>query len=64
MLNYNTTILPIISILLLLLTILATYVSECVFAKPLRLSKQSVETYVGQICILTMCTQLSINKLL
>ena len=64
MLNYNTTILPIISILLLLLTILATYVSERVFAKPLRLSKQSVETYVGQICILTMCTQLSINKLL
>ena len=64
MLNYNTTILPIISILLLLLTILATYVSERVFAQPLRLSKQSVETYVGQICILTMCTQLSINKLL
>ena len=34
MLNYNTTILLAISILLLLLTILATYVSERMFAKP------------------------------
>ena len=64
MLNYNTTILLIISILRLLLTILATYVSERVFVKPLRLNKQSVETYVGQICILTMYTQLSIDELL
>ncbi len=64
MLNYNTTILLAISILLLLLTILATYVSERKLAKPLRLSKQSVETYVGQICILTNCSQLSIEHLL
>ena len=64
MLNYNTTILPIISILLLLLTILATYVLKRMFVKPLRLNKQSVETYVGQICILTMYAQLSIEKLL
>ncbi len=64
MLNYNTTILLAISILLLLLTILATYVSERMLAKPLRLSKQSVETYVGQICILTNCSQLSIEYLL
>lgn len=64
MLNYNTTILLAISILLLLLTILVTYVSERMLAKPLRLSKQSVETYVGQICILTNCSQLSIEYLL
>ena len=64
MLNYDTSILLAISILLLLLTILATYVSERMFAKPLRLSKQSVETYVGQICILTNCSQLSIEYLL
>lgn len=64
MLNYNTIILLAISILLLLLTILATYVSERMLAKPLRLSKQSVETYVGQICILTNCSQLSIEHLL
>ena len=63
MLNYNTTLLPAISIPLLLLTILATYVSERMFVKPLWLSKQSVETYVGQICILTNCSQLSIKLL-
>lgn len=61
MLNYNTMLPFTVSISLLLLTILATYVSERMFVKPYRLSKQSVETYVGQICILTMCTQLSIN---
>ena len=64
MLNYNTTILLIISIWLLVLTLLAPSVSERVFVKPLRLNKQSVETYVGQICILTMYTQLSIDELL
>ena len=64
MLDYNTTLLLTITILVLLLTILATYVSERMFAKPLRLNKQSVETYVGQICILTMYTQLSIDELL
>lgn len=64
MLNYNTTKILTLTILLLLLTILATYVSERKFGQPLRLDKRSVETYVGQICILTMYTQLSIDELL
>ncbi len=59
---YNTDI--IITSPVLIILVLVAYVSKRMFAKLILASKQSEETYAGQIRDLTMFAQLSVKYLL